>query len=127
MKLKALVLRDDPGTRYGSKVLQKIKTIETRMQLFKYSGDLLICIANSSESNLAGFAVCIVHFAKGRPMQKKDERKACIESIPGRYAYDLTNFRGFEKHFKFAPCKIFGSFQTMFDVELPKGTKLIPY
>lgn len=125
-EIKALILLDEPGgTHYATLVEQQIKLLETRMCLFKYTGDLLICCSNGSMTRNKGKALCVVHFGHGRLMTTDDERIACIEWKEGRYCYPLTNHRKLSRKFEFKRHKIRGTFQSFFDVQIPDDVKII--
>lgn len=69
MKYKALILLDEPaGRHFATWVEQRLKTLETRMKLFSYTGDLVICCSSGSMTKNAGRALCLVHFGQGVPM-----------------------------------------------------------
>jgi hypothetical protein len=123
---KALILLDEPaGRHFATWVENQIKTEETRMKLFSYTGDLVICCSGGSMTKNKGKALCIVHFGKGRPMLKEHEKAACIESIPGRYAYPLTNWRYFSRKFEFRRCKVKGTFVGLFDIRIPEEIEIL--
>ena len=94
------------------------------MKLFKYTGDIVICCSNGSMTRNKGKALCIVHVGEGRPMTKEYEAAACIESVPGRYAYPLTYWRYFSRKFEFSPCKVAGTFQGLFDICIPADVQI---
>jgi len=122
---KAIVLLDEvAGPHYATWVEQRRKTIETRMRLFKYSGDIVICCGASSRTSNSGKALCIVRMAPGRPMTTEDEKGACIEAIPGRYAYDLSEWRFFAPKFPFARRRVSGTFQGIFEVAVPDHVEI---
>ena len=122
---KAIVLNDYIGKHYATWVNEKKKKIETRMRLFNYSGDIVICCGNKSTTINKGKALCLIHFGKGRKMTSDDEKDACIECVPGRIAYDLTNRRDFNRRFTFSKQKVSGSFQGIFEIELPVDVRVI--
>jgi len=127
MIFKALTLLDEPaGSHYATWVEQKIKCTETRMKLFKYTGDLVICCSSQSMTKNAGKALCIVHFGVGRLMVPNDEPDAKIECVPGHYAYPLSQWRYFSRKFTFAKCKVGGTFQGFFDIKIPDDVTIIP-
>lgn len=112
----ALILNEP----YASMVKVRKKTTETRMKMFKYRGDLVICCGatNSTGSN-AGKALCIVDFYDGRPMTKEDEIAACIECVEKRIAYPLRNWRYFSYDFAFKDYYISGAYQGIFQIRIP--------
>lgn len=77
------------------------KAIETRKWSTKYRGDLVICSSQKPKIEPAGYALCIVELYDVRPMEKKDEKKACIKVYPGAYSWFLQNLR----HLKPFPVK----------------------
>jgi hypothetical protein len=123
---KAIILLDEPGGRHFATwvELQK-KTIETRMKLITYTGDIVICCSGGSMTRNKEKALCVVHIGQGRPMTKDDETAACIESMEGRYAYPLSNWRYFSRKFEFSKCKVAGTFQWLFDIRLPDNIEII--
>lgn len=113
--IAALVLNQP----YASWVMDGIKTIETRMRLFAYTGDLLICMGKENDHPLAGKALCIVHFGKGRPMTDEDAEAACIENAPKRIAYPLTNLRHLSYNFRFTDYAVKKNYQGIFSIKIP--------
>lgn len=69
------------------------KTIETRAWSTKYRGDLVICSSQSPKIEPYGKALCIAELYDVRPMEKKDEKKACIKVYPKAQAWFLRNIR----------------------------------
>lgn len=69
------------------------KTIETRKWSTKYRGDLVICSSQNPKIESYGRALCVVELYDIKPMNKKDENKACIKTYPGAYAWFLRNLR----------------------------------
>ena len=117
--IPALVLNDYPGAHYATMVKDGIKTLETRMRMFTYTGDLLICCGGKSVTNNAGKALCVVHFGKGRPMTDEDVNAACIENAPKRIVYPLTNLRHLNIDFEFSKHAVKKNFQGIFSVRIP--------
>lgn len=89
-------------------ILDGCKTIETRTWDTTYRGDLLICATKEKSANVRwwaehfdvpfgqlvfGHALCVVDFYVCRPMTTHDEKAACCEVTPGRYAWLLRNVR----------------------------------
>jgi hypothetical protein len=120
--IPALILNEP----YASKVFEGIKTIETRMRKFSYTGDLVICMGKQNNHWLAGKALCIVHFGEGRLMEDKDADAACIGNAPGRIAYDLNNRRLFSYNFKTSDYSVKKNYQGMFSVRIPDFVTIIP-
>lgn len=125
----ALILNDYPSIlrekHYASLLEEKIKTIETRMKMFKYRGDLVICCGNKSVTGNAGKALCIVNLYDAEPMRKEHEKAACIEVAAGRIAHHLKDWRFFNRKFTFSKQKVSGSFQSIFQITLPEGVRII--
>lgn len=121
----AIVLNDYPEAYYASMVEDRVKTIETRMQKFKYLGDIVICCGNKSVTKNAGKALCIVEIWKRRPMRDSDVEKACIENVPGRQAYLLRNWRYFSKKFKFSKFRVSGAYQSIFQIRIPSYVEIL--
>ena len=69
------------------------KTVETRKWSTNYRGDLIICSSQKPKIDPAGYALCIVELYDIRPMEKKDEKKACVKVYPGAYSWFLRNLR----------------------------------
>lgn len=114
----------DPSQHYGSMVRDREKEIETRMRDVIPEGDFVVCISGGSMTKDKGLAVCIVHAAKGRPMTPEDEPKAKIKCVPGRIAYDLSNWRYFSRKFEFTKHKVDGTFQGKFRIRIPDDVQI---
>ena len=99
---------------FATNVEKQRKTLETRMRMFKYQGDIVICCGAKSKTSNSGKALCVVRFGEGRAMTDDDERNAMIENQPGRIVYPLSNFRYFNKKFKFSNRRESGSFHGIF-------------
>jgi hypothetical protein len=124
----AIVLQDYPGGKhYASWVEKQIKTIETRMKYFKHRGDIVICCATSAATANAGKALCIVSIDDAVPMTPEHEKAACIESVPGRVAYPLSNWRWFSRKFHFTKRKVRGTFQGTFTISIPDDVTILNY
>lgn len=124
----AFILLDYPGDEskhYASKVEKQLKRIETRMKNIIPEGDFVVCCSSGSMTKNSGLALCIVHAAKGRPMNPEDEHGACIECIPGRIAYDLSNWRYFSRKFPFSKHKISGTFRGKFQMRIPDDVEIL--
>jgi hypothetical protein len=106
---------------YAGWVKGRIKIIETRMKKSIPVGDIIICCDGnkSKDSKNAGNALCIVHVDESREMTKEDEAAACIEYVPKRIAFPLSNWRYFSYDFKFTDYKVRGSYQSIFQVKIP--------
>lgn len=118
--LPALVLNDYEGKHFATWVEEGIKTIETRTgRRFTHTGDLLICCGAKSVTANAGKALCVVNFGKVRKMQDEDEKAACIENHPKRYAHDLTELRKLSYKFKFTDYAVKKNYQGIFSVRIP--------
>lgn len=124
--MNALILNDFvAGPHYATWVEQQKKTIETRMKLFSYRGDIIICCGNSSKSRNAGLALCIVDLYDARDMVDSDEEAACIENAPGRKAHLLRDWRFFSRKFPFTRYYVSGSYQSIFQVRLPDDVTIL--
>lgn len=123
--IPALVLNDYPDAHYATLVEEEKKLLETRMRMFSYSGDLVICCGKNSVTPNAGKAVCLIHFGKGRPMVDEDAEAACIENAIGRIVYPLTELRHFSYKFKFTDCAVKKNYQGIFSVRIPDFVKII--
>lgn len=117
----ALVLNDP----YATWMEEALKTIETRWFTFKHRGDLVICCGNKSKSDNAGLAVCVVNLYDAMPMRDEHEKLAMIPAMPGRVAHLTKELRHFDRKFKFAPQRVKGSFQSIFQIQIPEGVNLI--
>lgn len=123
---KAIVLVDEPGARhFATWVEQQRKTKETRMRDIIPEGDIVICCSSKSMTKNREKALCIVHVGKGRPMTSEDEIEACIESVPGRIAYPLSNWRYFSRKFKFSKRIVDGTFQGIFRIRIPDDVEIL--
>lgn len=120
-----LVLNDDLFNHWATWFEEGKKTIETRFYTMKHRGDLVICCGNKSKTRNAGLAVCIVDLYDAMPMRVGHEKDACIEAVPGRIAHITDKLRHFSRKFKFAPCRVSGSFQSIFQIVLPDGVEII--
>lgn len=124
----AIVLVDTPGEpskHYATMVENQVKSIETRMKNMIPKGDIVICCGLKSMTKNKGLALCIVHVDEGRQMTTEDENKACIECVPGRIAYNLSNWRYFSRKFEFTKCYVKGSFQSIFTIKIPISVNII--
>lgn len=124
----AIVLVDEPGEpnkHYATMVHDKVKQIETRMKDMIPEGDIVICCGAKSMTRNKGLALCIVKVADGRPMTEADEPKAKIESVPGRIAFDLSDWRYFSRKFEFSKRYVSGSFQSIFQISIPDNVTIL--
>jgi hypothetical protein len=122
----AIVLNDYIGAHYATQVELGIKTIETRMRKFKYTGDIVICCGGNSVTGNKAKALCLVHLGEGRPMTDGDIHAACIGNAPGRIAYHMTNRRLFSRKFTFSKRKVSGTFQGIFQISIPEDIQIYP-
>lgn len=121
----AIVLIDEPaGRHFATWVEKQIKTKETRMRDIVPEGDIVICCGEKSMTANRKKALCIVHVGKGEKMTVDDEKEACIESVPGRIAYPLSNWRYFSRKFTFAKRRISGSYQSIFQISIPEDVEI---
>ncbi|MFH0846162.1 MAG: ASCH domain-containing protein [Patescibacteria group bacterium] len=88
-KYKAISLKQP----WANLVCEGKKTIETRKWNTKYRGDLVICSSQNPKIEPYGKALCIVELYDTESMQKKHEKKACIEVYPKAVAWHLRNIR----------------------------------
>ena len=123
---KALIMNNYPGAPYADWIRSGEKTIETRYRSFSYRGDIVICCGktNSVGSN-AGKALCIVELWKIRPMKRGDEAAAGVSYDPERKCFLLRNWRHFSRDFEFAPQRISGAWQSLFDIVIPDDVEII--
>lgn len=130
MTIPALVLNDYiGGLHYATKVFKGEKPIETRWgRMFKYRGDLVICCGNSSVTENAGYALCVVNLYDARPMKNNQQEieAACIEWHEKRFSHLLKDWRYFSRRFKFARQATKKNFQGIFEIEIPADVILIP-
>lgn len=120
-----LVLNDDIGEHWATRMEQGLKTIETRFKAFKYRGDLIICCGNKSMTRNKGLAVCITEFYDAVPMTAEHEEKAMIAAVHGRVAHLTRNLRHFSRKFEFSKRRVSGSFQSIFQITLPDDVYII--
>jgi len=116
----------EPSRHYASMVADQLKSIETRMRDIIPEGDFVVCCSSGSMTRNKGLALCIVHAGKGRPMTTEDENAARIECVPGRIAYDLSNWRYFSRKFEFSKCRVDGTFQGKFRIKIPDAVTITP-
>ncbi len=93
--MKALSLKEP----WASLVLNGKKTIETRVWRTNYRGRLLLCASKNPKSDISGKAFATANLVEIRPMQKKDEKKACCRLYDGAYAWiisEVTPIKQFE-------------------------------
>lgn len=128
-EFNAIVLVDTPGDsskHYATMVFEQKKRIETRMKRMIPDGDIVICCGDRSMTKNRGLALCIVTVGNGRDMTYSDEKLACIEAVPGRIAYDLSNWRYFSRKFRFVKRRVKGSFQSIFTISIPDDIEILP-
>lgn len=122
----AIILLDEPaGRHFATWVEKQIKSIETRMRDIIPDGDIVICCSSGSMTANRCKALCIVRVAPGRPMIPSDEKDACIECVPGRIAYELSNWRYFSRKFTFSKRKVYGTFQSVFTISIPEDVEIL--
>lgn len=125
---RAIVLVDEPGDsskHYATLVERQVKTIETRMKNMVPEGEIVICCGSKSMTANRGKALCIVTVGKGRPMTDDDAEAACIESVPGRWAFPLSNWKYFSRKFEFTKRYVEGSYQSIFTISIPEGIEIL--
>ncbi|MDF2447586.1 MAG: hypothetical protein K0R26_90 [Bacteroidota bacterium] len=124
---KALIMNDYEGAPYAEWIKTGHKTIETRHRSFTYRGDLIICCGKTnSVSENAGKALCIVDLYKIRDLQKGDEEASGVAVRPGIKAFLFRNWRHFNRDFEFAPQRVSGAWQSIFEIVLPPDIEIIP-
>jgi hypothetical protein len=124
---KALIMNDYPGAPFAEWIKTGEKTIETRHRSFNYRGDVVICCGKTnSVGKNAGKALCIVELWKIRPMKKSDEKAAGVKYDPSIKSFLLRNWRHFSEDFEFAPQRVSGAWQSLFDITIPDHVKIIP-
>ena len=124
MTLPAIILNEP----YATKVMTGEKFIETRMRRFSFTGDILICCdkGKSKDSVNAGKALCVVYWNAGIPMTEEHEQGACIECVPGRYAFPLSNRRLLSYNFEISKYVVTKNFQGIFEVRIPDFVTINP-
>lgn len=122
----ALILNDYAVKPFAQWIKEQKKIIETRYRMFSYRGDLIICCGKSnSVGPNAGKALCLVDFYECRAMREEDEPAAMIEWQPNRKALLLRNWRYFSRDFEFAPQRVSGAFQSIFQIRLPDDVEIV--
>lgn len=121
--LPALVLNQP----YAMYVKEGKKIIETRMRRFHHwkGGDIVFCMGKNNDHELAGKAICVVNMATWRIMKDEDAEGACIENVPGRYAYDLSDLRQLSYNFNTTDYAVQKNYQGIFTVRIPDFVKII--
>ena len=123
---KALVMNDYEGAPYAEWIKTGEKTVETRTRSFSYRGDIVICCGKTnSVGRNRGKALCIVELWKIRDMRKSDEKAAGVEYRKGVKAFLFRNWRHFSRDFEFAPQRISGAWQSIFEISIPGDVKII--
>lgn len=124
---KAIIMNDYKDAPYADWIKTGEKTIETRHRSFNYRGDIIICCGKTnSVGRNAGKALCIVDLWKIRDMQKGDEKAAGIKCRPGIKSFLLRNWRHFSYDFEFAPQRVAGAWQSIFEITIPRNVEIIP-
>lgn len=123
----AIVLIDTPlGVHYATLVEQQVKTIETRTRrMIGSAGDFVICCGAKSRTANRWKALCLVHLSDPRPMKPEDDVAACVEWNSELIVHDITNWRYFTRKFYFAPRRVSGSFQSIFQISIPEDVRII--
>ncbi|MGZ8510255.1 MAG: ASCH domain-containing protein [Chitinophagaceae bacterium] len=123
---KALILNDYRGAPYAGWIKTGKKTIETRYRSLNYKGDIIICCGKTnSVGKNAGRALCIVELWKIRPMKQSDEAASGVRYSPEIKSFLLRNWRHFSRDFEFAPQRVSGAWQGLFDITLPDDIKIV--
>lgn len=112
---------------YAGLVKDRVKTIETRMRRFSHRGDIIICCdkGKSADSPNAGKALCIVDVYDVRPMRDEDAAAACIDNVPGRYAYLLKDWRHFSYDFLIKDYAVTKNWQGIFQLRIPDFVQIL--
>ncbi len=87
---------------------------------------VICCGKTNSIGNNAGKALCIVELWKIREMKKEDETAAGVKWSPGIKSYLLRNWRHFSYDFEFAPQRVAGAWQGIFEITIPEDVEIIP-
>ena len=59
-------------------------------------------------------------------MKKTDEKAAGVRFHPGINSFLLRNWRHFNRDFEFAPQRVSGAWQSLFDITLPDDIIILP-
>ena len=59
-------------------------------------------------------------------MKKEDETAAGVKYDPQIKSFLLRNWRHFSRDFEFAPQKVSGAWQSLFDITIPDDVSIIP-
>jgi hypothetical protein len=59
-------------------------------------------------------------------MKKTDEKAAGVHFQPGIKSFLLRNWRHFNRDFEFAPQRVAGAWQSIFEISLPDDIVIIP-
>jgi hypothetical protein len=124
-RIYSAIILNEPYAEY---VRTGKKTIETRMRRMIPDGYIIICCdkGKSKRSSNAGKAICLVKVVGCRPMKDEDVVAACIENVPGRYAFPLQNLFHFSYNFSFTDYAVTKNWQGIFRLRLPDFVNLIP-
>lgn len=123
---KALILNDYENAPYAVWIKHGEKTIETRHRSFNYRGDVVICCGKTNSiGKKAGKALCIVNLWKIRDMQPGDEKATGVKCRPGIKSFLLKDWRHFSRDFEFAPQRVSGAWQSLFEIVIPDDIQII--
>lgn len=124
MRIYKAIILNEP---YAGWVKSRKKKIETRMRKLNLEGEIIICCdkGKSKYSPNAGKALCLVVFDKGRTMEDGDVKDACIENVPGRYAFPVLEISFFSYEFQFSDYAITKNFQGIFTIKLPDFVEIL--
>ena len=117
--MNCLILNDYPELHYATWVSEQKKKIETRNRAFSYRGDLIICCGQKSVTKNAGLALCIVNFYDVVEMRAEHVKDAMCSIYPNAKAMLLKDWRYFNRKFSFSKHRVSGTFQGIFQIELP--------
>jgi hypothetical protein len=59
-------------------------------------------------------------------MRKSDEKAAGVKFNPRLNSFLLRNWRHFSQDFDFSPQRVSGAWQSLFEIAIPAGIKIIP-
>lgn len=88
-KMKAISLNQP----FANLVASGKKTIETREWKTNYRGEILIVSSKKPRIEPAGYALAVARIVECRPMEKEDEKKACVSLYPRANAWILKDVR----------------------------------
>jgi hypothetical protein len=78
---------------WANLIAQGRKTLEIRSWSTPARKGVLLCSSASPAIYPAGFAIAVIDIVECRPFARADEDAACVEHIPGMYAWVIANVR----------------------------------